>query len=383
MLMGLLGLAISMYLTQFIQPQFEAKSDVLIETVGNDANNNTLQLMATFEDLVVSTRIINSVNKELEQPIEAKDLLKMVRIETGTASQLMTIYVTADNKEMAKKIANLFVGSFKKEINQHFTKSNVIILSDASISSTTDQQTLSFIYGIVGFILFSLVTYLLYLVKEIYRPKVDSEEKIELLNQQLLATLPTAKKRQNKQQSQLIKKNFQLSAPLIDNDNKNYPISILLIHQEVQALQQVAAGIAYSYSSIGKKPLIIEVNNENKSNNNARNYWSKFINGEIKLTEIIEKDDKMSEIDRLKISFSDQLDSTLVKSLQDELQQKYDVLLFTTNIKNKPYTFVLSQLIGQAIYIVNSKKMTMTEAEKDLKKLQQMNLIILGTVLIK
>ncbi|VEI07685.1 hypothetical protein [Kurthia zopfii] len=159
----------------------------------------------------------------------------------------------------------------------------------------------------------------------------------------------------------------------------------LLIQRDIK--KDVAAfGIAKSYELLNKKVLVVKLKNEKDQTSSAQQKWINYVNFEEKLENLIEVSEYNTKT--LTVDYMDKMDTmpmneVLFDRVLAELKQEFDVVLFTSDISNKYYTFVLSQLMQHTIYVASSKKTSINQADLDLKKLEQMNLEIIGMVLIQ
>ncbi|VEI07686.1 Capsular polysaccharide biosynthesis protein [Kurthia zopfii] len=209
LLVGIIGLLIGLYISQFSKNEYVAQAEILIDTKNGNANDSTLQMMPTYKDLLLSKVTLESVKKKLDYEIGSKELRKMLDVKIAESSQVLTIFVNTEDEKESISLTNLYSEILKQEVQKHFKNTNVKILNSASITSETDKDIIVLMFSLIGFILFALSMYAVVLAKEVYFPKIDSIKKIEMLGQTALAKISNNKK------MNIEKNDFQLLASLL------------------------------------------------------------------------------------------------------------------------------------------------------------------------
>lgn len=382
-LIGIIGLFLGFYISYFSNSEYTAQTEILIDIKKDVENEGALVMMPTYKDLLLSKVTTEMVSKTVGHTVNEQELRQMVDVEITDTSKVMNIIVYANKKEEAIKLTNSIAQTLHEEVQKHFKKTDVIVLNEATVTAETDHNVITILFSAIGFLLFSLAMYALMLVREVYYPKINSIEKVESLNQTTLLTVTNSKKKAVVLDSQ--NNEFQVLASVLAVKVNKYPVANLLIQRDVKEDTAVFE-VAKSYELLNKKVLVVQLNNNQKQPDLAQQKWASYVNNERKIENLIEK--KSDLLDTLIVDYSEKLDTMpmnkiLFERLLNELQQQYDVLLFTTDIENKNYTFVLSQLIDHTMYVVNARKTSLEQAKQDLKKIEKMNLKILGTVLIQ
>lgn len=383
LLLGIIGLFLGFYISTFTNSEYTAQTEILLDIKKDTDNEGALVMMPTYKDLLLSKVTTESVSNIVGHTVDEQELRQMVDIEITDTSKVMTINVYSHKKEEAINLTNSIAQTLQLEVQKHFKKTDVIVLNEATVTAETDHDVITILFSVIGFLLFSLAMYAFILGREVYYPKINSIEKVESLNQSTLLTVKNSRKKAVVIDSQ--NNEFQLLASVLATKVDKYPVANLLIQRDVKEDTAVFE-VAKSYELLNKKVLVIQLNNKQKQQDFAQREWASYVNNEQKIENLIAN--KTGLIDTLTVDYSEKLDTMpmnkiLFERLLNELQQQYDVLLFTTDISNKNYTFVLSQLIDQTMYVVNARKTSLEQARQDLKKIEKMNLKILGTVLIQ
>lgn len=383
LLLGIIGLFLGFYISTFTNSEYTAQTEILLDIKKDTDNEGALVMMPTYKDLLLSKVTTESVSNIVGHTVDEQELRQMVDIEITDTSKVMTINVYSHKKEEAINLTNSIAQTLQLEVQKHFKKTDVIVLNEATVTAETDHDVITILFSVIGFLLFSLAMYAFILGREVYYPKINSIEKVESLNQSTLLTVKNSRKKAVVIDSQ--NNEFQLLASVLATKVDKYPLANLLIQRDVKEDTAVFE-VAKSYELLNKKVLVIQLNNKQKQQDFAQREWASYVNNEQKIENLIAN--KTGLVDTLTVDYSEKLDTMpmnkiLFERLLNELQQQYDVLLFTTDISNKNYTFVLSQLIDQTMYVVNARKTSLEQARQDLKKIEKMNLKILGTVLIQ
>lgn len=128
-----------------LTPIYEAKADILIsskekfnENTGlNSSIDESIKLVPTYQDIVLSPLILKSAQTELKAAghedltIDKKD----VQIHTKDASQVFSIVVQHEDPQAAKQIANALAKSFNNSVDSlmNLDRPNIKLLSYATV----------------------------------------------------------------------------------------------------------------------------------------------------------------------------------------------------------------------------------------------------------
>lgn len=156
--------------------------------------DGTIQLINTYNDIVVSPYLLNKVIAELHLPDNAADLKGLITPTNGATSQSQVLTLTVDysDPKTAANIANTTAQVFKDNIKDIMNVSNVTILShaDASTAQTPikpNRKLYTIVSTIIGFAVGMLVVAIMTMLDK----SVKTEEELEeLLDFPLLGTVP-------------------------------------------------------------------------------------------------------------------------------------------------------------------------------------------------
>ena len=123
----------------FLTPIYQASTQLVLvprERMGTtltleiDAN---LQLINTFNEVIVSPLILDEVIEDLGLNLTASSLGSMMSAKNRSNSQVITLTVQNENPVLARNIANVTAEVFEVEVLDNFNMDNVRILARAQI----------------------------------------------------------------------------------------------------------------------------------------------------------------------------------------------------------------------------------------------------------
>jgi capsular polysaccharide biosynthesis protein len=117
--------------TQILVNQKETKDQSLYNS--NQVQTN-LQLINTYNVIITSPAILDSVSKELDLDMTAAELKEKITVGSEKDSQVVNISVQDSDAGVAAQIANKTADVFKKEISDIMNVDNVSILAKADVS---------------------------------------------------------------------------------------------------------------------------------------------------------------------------------------------------------------------------------------------------------
>ena len=182
-LLPIIFLIISSIITFFIiMPKYEASTQILVNQaqsqnpVEQQQNvQNTLQQVNTYAEIVTSPRILEKVQKNLN---DISNLKNKVEVQSSAQSQVITINVHANSKNEAEKIANEVTNVYQKEMPEIMDIDNVSILSKAN--GTAKKVSPNIPLNLFLGLFLGLIIALLYIfIKELTDTRIKDEQDIE------------------------------------------------------------------------------------------------------------------------------------------------------------------------------------------------------------
>lgn len=166
----------TVYLFVIATPVYQSTTQILVNQTENNeaviqAQNvqANLDLINTYNVIIKSPRILNTVKKNLKNDYSEGELVKAIQVSNAANSQVIEIKVESVDPQEAVAIANETAQVFKKEIVQIMKVNNVDILSSADNKKNVKpvkprkiiMLTLSFFLGILIGVMIILIQTLL------------------------------------------------------------------------------------------------------------------------------------------------------------------------------------------------------------------------------
>ncbi|MCD2207856.1 YveK family protein [Listeria booriae] len=137
---GLVIAGLAVYL--LITPMYADNTQILVSQTSENENaisqnaevQANLQLVNTYRVLLTSPRILNEVEKNIDEAYTADELADKITVSTEQDSQVMNITATDSDPEMAATIANETAQAFKKITPTVMKVDNINILSKAHVA---------------------------------------------------------------------------------------------------------------------------------------------------------------------------------------------------------------------------------------------------------
>ncbi len=152
LLMGILGFALSYYVTTYlIAPEYQAKTQLLVnrpnaEDANMDLNDiqSNIQIINTYRDILTDPIVMDQVLAQLDEPLTEAELDEKINIVIQEDSQIFKIEVIDESPERAAKIANLIASTFQENVGSILHVENVAILSAAKVNTTPISPRVNF-----------------------------------------------------------------------------------------------------------------------------------------------------------------------------------------------------------------------------------------------
>lgn len=177
-------LAISMIITVFINPKFEAKTQILVNQETQDKNlqaqqiQSNLQLVNTYSEIIKSPRILDKVSKKLDNKYSKDEIANMLTVSNQTDSQILTISIKSNNSRYSGIIANEIAKVFSKEIDKIMNVDNVSILSEAKNKSPKVSPSY-LLNGVIALIIGLIFAFIAIFSKEVLDKRIKNEEDVK------------------------------------------------------------------------------------------------------------------------------------------------------------------------------------------------------------
>ncbi|WP_204167586.1 Wzz/FepE/Etk N-terminal domain-containing protein [Mammaliicoccus sciuri] len=177
-------LAISMIITVFINPKYEAKTQILVNQETQDKNlqaqqiQSNLQLVNTYAEIIKSPRILDKVSKKLDNKYSKDEIANMLTVSNQTDSQILTISIKSNDSRYSGIIANEIANVFSKEIDKIMNVDNVSILSEAKDKSPKVSPSYP-LNAAIALIIGLIFAFIYIFSKEIMDKRIKNEEDVK------------------------------------------------------------------------------------------------------------------------------------------------------------------------------------------------------------
>lgn len=188
---------IAFFYTFYIStPQYQSTTQLLVnqsqerdELQSTDIGTN-IQLISTYTDMLSNYQILNTVSEELALEESVDQLKEYITVSTETNSQIFSINVSTEDSGKSTNIANASAIVLKDYINSVMNMDNVIIISEATTSTTpvSPNKTLNLV---IGAFIGSMVGIALVVIPEFFDTTIKDEKFIgKNLNWVSLGSIP-------------------------------------------------------------------------------------------------------------------------------------------------------------------------------------------------
>ena len=225
-------------------------------------NNN---LVSTYAEIITSRRVLEQVQKELNESYTYKELASEISVSSINNTQIIKITVEDNNALNAKIIANLVAKVFTVEVPELYNLDNVHIL-DVAIEEdepyNINVAKSSIIGGLLGLVLSSGIFFVIYYfdrtaksveqVEEVLQmPILGSVEETKNLKEELVVA--TNPKEIISEQIRTIRTNLQFTSA----DEK---IKTILITSSIpsEGKSFISSNLATAFAQNNKKALIVD-----------------------------------------------------------------------------------------------------------------------------
>lgn len=217
-LVGLLAYYLS---TAFIQPKYEASTQVLLVTQQNDNRVDSsevlssLSLVNTYRVIMKSPAVLEKVKEQV--PNAPDPLSDALTVESEEESQVINVFVTANDPFVAAETANVISEVFVAEIPDLMNIDNVRILSPAEVPEAQVSPNVM-LNTALGLFAGLLIGGFIGLLQHMFDKRIRNEQEAErLLDLPVIGSIPTIERRDLKA------KNVKESTPPVKGGVSHVP----------------------------------------------------------------------------------------------------------------------------------------------------------------
>ncbi|MBA3927623.1 YveK family protein [Listeria rustica] len=187
----------------YLVPQYTSSAQIFITTnVESDSEKETtvyseqlrtnMQMANTFNTILKSSRMLETVRSELHLTESNDALAKKISIQSDKDSLVFTVSVEDSSPDRAQKIVNTITKTYQKDLPKLISNNKVIILEPASLPLEPSSPNviintmIAFVLGIIGSVLLVSLIYL-------FRNVIESEDDLEELSLKFVGDIPLIK----------------------------------------------------------------------------------------------------------------------------------------------------------------------------------------------
>ncbi|MHA7093099.1 YveK family protein [Priestia megaterium] len=192
-LIAIIAATISAVISFFVlTPVYQTSTQILVNQAKSEqqlynagAVQTNVQLISTYNDIIKSPAILDTVIEKLKLDNSAKSLSGQIQVTSAENSQVALITVQDTNAKRATEIANTTASVFQQKVPKIMNIDNVSILSKADLAASKSpvkpQPTLNIgIALVVGLIVGIGLSFLLEYLDNTIKTEQDIENILEL-----------------------------------------------------------------------------------------------------------------------------------------------------------------------------------------------------------
>lgn len=402
----------------FIEPTYEAKTDLLINSTASDTENTSavmseietnLRLIETYKQILKSDRMVSRVNAELGDLYSRAILANKITINADNGSQIITIVAVENTEEKAADLANTYALAFQEEIQTLMNLKNITILKEVSAGIDTRKiEPARPIYIVISFLIGTIISLVHIIIKEVYFPYLDSKQKVETtLQVPLLGSIISTKNRKlNSKKILKFKAGFSSETQFPRATNEDFSKLAANVHyltkeRKLRTIMLtsprtgdgktfVGSNLAVKLAMNGQKVLFLDADFRKPDGRilfdlPERKGLTSIISGFYEIGDIIQR----TNTENLSFISTGPLPPNPVQFLQsqsmdkvlDDLKEIFDVIIIDTSALTVADAVTLLPMMDGCIYIADALKTKEEKAVQSLESLKKVGGDILGVVL--
>ncbi|MBC2118134.1 YveK family protein [Listeria booriae] len=174
----------------YLVPQYTSSAQIFITinvesgseketTVYSEQLRTNMQMANTFNTILKSSRILETVRSEMKLPESNDQLANKINIKSDKDSLVFTVSVEDASPERAREIVNKITQTYQKDLPKLVSNNKIIILEPANLPleptspNIVINTMIAFVLGIIGSI---LLVSLIYLFRNVIEGEADLEE---------------------------------------------------------------------------------------------------------------------------------------------------------------------------------------------------------------
>lgn len=186
--------------TFFIKPSYQADAKIYITNTDSMVTFADLQLSSALTDdytqIIKSRTALNRVIKELELDITYDELEELVEIKNPDSTHIIEIYVTCDDLELSRNIANALLNIGIRQIHQIIGSSEPTVIDYSEAEAVQDVTPGLWKFVLAGAVAGAGLVCVYLIIRMLMDTTMKTEEDVDkYLNLPVLAAVPYYKDR--------------------------------------------------------------------------------------------------------------------------------------------------------------------------------------------
>ncbi|MDO4338432.1 MAG: Wzz/FepE/Etk N-terminal domain-containing protein [Eubacteriales bacterium] len=183
------------YYTFFIHPSYRADAQIYITNTDSVISFSDLQLSSAltedYASIIKSRTVLKRVINEMKLDMDFEELGGLITVENPEDTHIIHIYVTCNDMELSKNIANALLNISVEQIYQIVGSSEPTIIDYAEADAVVELMPSLFKYLAIGAMAGALLVCAIVVVKTLMNTTLKTEEDIEkYLHMPVLSAVP-------------------------------------------------------------------------------------------------------------------------------------------------------------------------------------------------
>lgn len=186
-----------------VSPAYQADAVIYITNTDSAITFADLQLSSAltedYANIIKSRTVLNRVINELQLDLNFKQLGELVRIENPDSTHIIHIYVTCDDLELSRNIANALMNISISQIYQTIGSSEPTVIDYAEAEAVVDVTPGLLKYMVIGAVLGALAVCAILIIRMLMNTTMKTEDDVDkYLHLPVLAAVPYYREKSTK-----------------------------------------------------------------------------------------------------------------------------------------------------------------------------------------
>lgn len=183
------------YHTFLVTPSYRADAEIYITNTDSMITFSDLQLSAALTDdyaqIIRSRTVLKQVIEELQLDLEYEQLRELIEVNNPDSTHIIQIYVTCDDLELSRNIANALLNISVRQIYQIIGSSEPTVIDYSEAGAVENVTPSIMMYMLIGALVGAFLVCAMLIVRMLMNTTMKTEEDIDkYLNLPVLAAVP-------------------------------------------------------------------------------------------------------------------------------------------------------------------------------------------------